>query len=73
MIPARTVIRCTPRLLLCVLAFSLAGCASHRGLRTAPDSQNVVQRPVYPAPGSRPFYIGGYAGADYRPAGAAGR
>ncbi|WP_165231419.1 hypothetical protein [Aquisphaera insulae] len=54
-------------LILGFLAGSVAGCASDRFGGPPPDSTNVVQRPVYPVPGTKPLYIGGYAGAYYGP------
>jgi hypothetical protein len=54
------------------IAMSFAsGCASDRsGLASSPsrrsDSTNVVQRPTYEVEGTKPLYLGGYAGANYR-------
>ena len=53
------------------IVLSLAsGCASDRsGLASAPsgrsDSTNVVQRPTYEVEGTKPLFLGGYAGANY--------
>jgi len=53
------------------LAFLLAaiapGCAWDRVDRLRPDMTNVVQRPTYPVEGTKPLYLGGYAGANYGP------
>jgi len=43
----------------------LTGCSSDRMVRPQPDTTNVVRRPVYDVEGERPFYLGGYAGANY--------
>jgi hypothetical protein len=48
-----------------LLAPVLTGCSSHHMVRPQPDTTNVVQRPVYEVEGTRPFYLGGYAGASY--------
>jgi hypothetical protein len=48
-----------------LLAPALAGCSSDRTVRTPPDTTNVVRRPIYDVEGERPFYLGGYAGANY--------
>ena len=49
------------------LAFLLAaiapGCAWDRVDRCRPDATNVVQRPTYSVEGTKPLYLGGYAGA----------
>jgi hypothetical protein len=51
-----------------VLGIACGGCASdrHRPFST-PDAPYVVQRPTYAIPGTRPLYLSGYAGANYRP------
>jgi hypothetical protein len=48
-----------------------SGCASnHSGLVPSPSGQsgstNVVQRPIYEVEGTKPLFLGGYAGANYR-------
>jgi hypothetical protein len=53
------------------IAVSFAsGCASDRSGLASPsrrsDSTNVVQRPTYEVEGTKPLYLGGYAGANYR-------
>jgi len=56
--------------LLCVsvaLVGMLPGCASQR-IGPAPDATRIAQRPTYPIEGTRPLFLGGYAGADYQPA-----
>jgi hypothetical protein len=60
------------------IAISLAsGCASDRSSLASPsgqsDSTNVVQRPTYEVEGTKPLYLGGYAGANYRAPAQAGR
>jgi hypothetical protein len=52
------------------IALSLAsGCASDRSGLVSPfrrsDSTNVVQRPTYEVEGTKPLFLGGYAGANY--------
>jgi hypothetical protein len=58
-------------LVLGLLWFSIPACHSpgggHWGWREPPDSRNVAYRPAYELPGTRPVYLGGYAGADYGP------
>ncbi len=39
----------------------------HWGWREPPDATNVTYRPAYEWPGTKPLYLGGYAGADYGP------
>jgi hypothetical protein len=51
----------------CVLPW-LPGCASNRDLGPDRDTTRVAQRPTYPIEGTRPLYLGGYAGANYDPA-----
>jgi hypothetical protein len=50
------------------IAISFAsGCASDgSGLASRrSDSTNVVQRPTYQVEGTKPLFLGGYAGANY--------
>ncbi len=47
------------------LAPALAGCSSDRAYRSQTDTTNVVRRPVYDSDGSKNYYLGGYAGANY--------
>jgi hypothetical protein len=69
-----TMFRARVRLLFAGLAIAISsasGCASDRtGLASSPsrrsDSTNVVQRPTYEVEGTKPLYLGGYAGANYR-------
>jgi hypothetical protein len=68
-----TMLRTYARPLFAGLAIALSsasGCASDRsGLTSSPsggaDSTNVVQRPTYEVPGTKPLFLGGYAGANY--------
>ena len=53
--------------LVFLLAAVAPGCAWDRVERPCPDTTNVVQRPTYPVEGTKPLYIGGYAGAYYGP------
>jgi hypothetical protein len=58
------------RPLLASLAITVgfaSGCASHQSNLASggPDSRIVVQRPVYPVEGTKPLFLGGYAGANY--------
>jgi hypothetical protein len=56
--------------LLCfaLLWGSLAsGCAWERPTGEQPDVSRVVQRPTYAIEGTKPLYLGGYAGAYYGP------
>ena len=49
-------------------ACSSSGCASLPWLTNRyPDSTNVVQRPTYEPDTGKPFFLGGYAGANYDP------
>jgi hypothetical protein len=45
------------------------GCRSHdyslTPTRPRPDVTNVVQKPIYPVEGTKPLYLGGYAGGFY--------
>jgi hypothetical protein len=56
-----------------VLAVAVPACNAPGGMqlpwvrRSYPDSTNVVQRPVFPLPQSRPLFVSGYAGASYGP------
>jgi hypothetical protein len=50
-----------------LIAPLVCGCASEPSVRPQPDSSNVVQRPVYLVPDTKPLYLGGYAGANYEP------
>jgi hypothetical protein len=55
-----------------------AGCASDRSWFSSwrgqgPETPYVVQRPSYAIEGTRPLYLGGYAGANYRPYALPGR
>jgi hypothetical protein len=55
-----------------------SGCASDRSSLESsphrrPDISNVVQRPTYEVEGTKPLYLSGYAGANYRPAAQAER
>jgi len=56
-----------------VVLMSMPACQSlggKHGQRTGlvpPDSANVVYRPAYEWPGTKPLYPSGYAGADYGP------
>jgi hypothetical protein len=57
-------------LVIGLLGFSIPACHSpggHWGWHEPRDSTNVAYRPAYERPGTRPFYPGGYAGADYGP------
>lgn len=49
-----------------LLAALLAGCSSDRFRREWPDSTRTAQRPTYEAPGGKPLFLGGYAGANYQ-------
>jgi hypothetical protein len=49
------------------------GCAWERPAGEAPDMSRVVQRPTYAVEGTRPLYLGGYAGAYYGPSLIGGR
>ncbi len=56
---------------LAIAASFTSGCASDRaGLAPHPfgqsDVTNVVQRPTYEVEGTKPLFLGGYAGANYR-------
>jgi hypothetical protein len=46
-----------------------SGCRSQESglspFRPRPDVTNVVQKPVYPVEGTKPLYLGGYAGGFY--------
>lgn len=53
--------------LLASLGLMLAGCAGDRNLGARPDASRIAQRPTYPVEGTRPLYLGGYAGANYDP------
>lgn len=56
-------------MVLAVLAGSIfAGCASERAVYPEGGRRTVVRRPIFNAPESKPFYIGGYAGSSYNPA-----
>ncbi|MFO0892996.1 MAG: hypothetical protein U0790_28155 [Isosphaeraceae bacterium] len=46
----------------------IPGCASHRSMGQPPDATRIAQRPTYPIDGTRPLFLGGYAGANYDPA-----
>jgi hypothetical protein len=53
-----------------ILGSLALGCASNGSGSTwlrgpCPDSTNVVQRPTYEIPTTKPLYLGGYAGANY--------
>ena len=48
-----------------VLAAIAPGCAWDRVNCPQPDTVNVVQRPTYSVGGTKPLYVGGYAGANY--------
>jgi hypothetical protein len=52
---------------LAILATS--GCRSQDSSllpsRPRPDVTNVVQKPVYPVEGTKPLFLGGYAGGFY--------
>jgi hypothetical protein len=56
-----------------VLVVSLPACQSlgwHHNRWTQPesaDSSNVVYRPAYELPGTKPLFVSGYAGNDYGP------
>jgi hypothetical protein len=45
------------------------GCRSHSSSlgpsKPSPDVTNVVQKPTYQVPGTKPLFLGGYAGAFY--------
>jgi hypothetical protein len=45
-----------------------SGCVGDRHYGSAPDTTRIAQRPTYPIEGTRPLYLGGYAGANYDPA-----
>jgi hypothetical protein len=49
--------------------FLVSGCAWERPTGDEPDMSRVVQRPTYPIEGTKPLYLGGYAGAYYGPSG----
>jgi hypothetical protein len=49
------------------LAVCLPGCAWDRTFGADRDTTRVAQRPTYPIEGTRPLYLGGYAGANYNP------
>lgn len=51
--------------LLVCLGPWVPGCAGGRTLDGRPDATRIAQRPVYPIEGTRPLYLGGYAGANY--------
>jgi hypothetical protein len=56
---------------LAIALGSASGCASDgTGLGSShsrrSDATNVVQRPTYEVEGTKPLYLGGYAGANYR-------
>lgn len=56
----------TGLLALCSLAVAASGgCRSYDSTRPRPDVTNVVQKPVYPVEGTKPLYLGGYAGGFY--------
>jgi hypothetical protein len=52
-----------------VATTAVCGCRSRdSGLsptRPSPDVTNVVQKPVYPVEGTKPLFLGGYAGGFY--------
>jgi hypothetical protein len=50
-----------------MLGLVVPGCAWDRTYREQPDSRYVTQRPVYAVEGTKPLYLGGYAGAYYGP------
>jgi hypothetical protein len=59
---------------ICMLTAVLVGCGGcisdqqfgkHRG--AGPDTVNIVQRPTYAIPETKPLFLGGYAGANYGP------
>jgi hypothetical protein len=55
---------------LCLAAIAASsGCRSHdytlSPARPQPDVTNVVQKPVYPVEGTKPLFLGGYAGGFY--------
>lgn len=54
--------------LLITLGGMLPGCAGDRSLGSRPDTTRIAQRPTYPIEGTRPLFLGGYAGANYDPA-----
>ncbi len=56
-----------------LLAPALAGCSSDRMVRPEPDTTYVAQRPTYAVEGTKPLYLGGYAGATYHPSAIPGR
>jgi hypothetical protein len=56
-----------------VPALLASGCAWERPVGESPDANRVVQRPTYPIEGTKPLYLGGYAGAYYGPSYTGGR
>ncbi len=45
----------------------VSGCTSDHFGRSESDTPYVVQRPTYAIEGTKPLYLGGYAGATYGP------